>query len=157
MSGVLLLVLRILLAIALYAFLGVAVATLWIQVRQQSVLSAAMRLPILSLTLHRANGPEPAQYFTQPVITLGRDPACECRLKGNAISARHARLSYHASKWWLEDLRSAHGTRLNGELLTAPMVVASGDEINCGNTRLTITLDGETPASSKFMQHILPT
>ena len=73
-------------------------------------------------------------------MTIGRDPACECPVDDEAVSARHARLSYHHNQWWLEDLDSTNGTLLNQEKLAIPTVVISGDEFRCGGTRFTISL-----------------
>ena len=49
-------------------------------------------------------------------VTLGRHDACEVRLPAHAdkVSRQHARLSCHAGRWRLADLRSRWGTYLNG-------------------------------------------
>jgi len=143
MSGPVLLVLRFLLAFCLYAFLGWAFLALWRDIRQQSELLSTRRVPSISLTIANADRPPQVRHFKQPEITLGRDPACECPLDDDAVSARHARLSYHHGQWWLGDLDSTNGTLLNQERLSTPTVVISGDEIGCGKTRLTITLAGD--------------
>ena len=57
-------------------------------------------------------------------------------------SSEHALLSLRSGRWWLEDLGSKNGTRLNGEPLNAPAIVATGDEIGIGGVRLRIELDG---------------
>ena len=143
MSGPVLLVLRFLLALGLYAFLAWAFLNLWRDLKQQSALLATRRTPPISLTSTSADRLPHARHFTQPEITIGRDPACECPLDEETASARHARLSYHHGQWWLEDLDSTNGTLLNGERLSMPTVVISGDEIGCGNTRLTVALSGD--------------
>jgi pSer/pThr/pTyr-binding forkhead associated (FHA) protein len=141
-SGPVLLVLRFLLALGLYAFLAWAFLNLWRDLRQQSALLATRWVPPISLTVAIADQPPQVKHFKQPEITIGRDPACEYPLDDETVSARHARLSYHHGQWWLEDLDSTNGTLLNQERLSTPTVVISGDEIGCGNTRLTITLSG---------------
>lgn len=143
MSGPILLVLRFLLALCLYAFLAWAFLNLWRDLRQQSTLLATRRVPPISLTITRDDQPAQVRHFKQPEITMGRDPACECPLKEDTVSARHARLSHHHGQWWLEDLDSTNGTFLNQERLSVPTVVVSGDKIGCGETRLTITLSGD--------------
>jgi len=60
-----------------------------------------------------------------------------------AISARHARWSFHHNQWWLEDLDSTNGTLLNQEKLTMPTVVMSDDEFKCGDTFFIISLTGD--------------
>lgn len=143
MSGPVLLVLRFLLALCLYAFLAWAFFSLWRDLRQQSTLLAIRRVPPISLTITRGDQPAQVRHFTQPVIMMGRDPACEYPLEEETVSAHHARLSYHHGQWWLEDLDSTNGTFLNRERLSTPTVVISGDEIGCGETRLTVALAGE--------------
>jgi pSer/pThr/pTyr-binding forkhead associated (FHA) protein len=143
MSGPLLLVLRLLLAIILYAFLALAFLSVWRDVNQQRLLLTSRRVPPISLTVGGTDQLLQVRHFKHPVITLGRDPACEYPLDGDTASARHARLSFHHGQWWLEDLNSTNGTLLNGERLSTPTVVISGDEIGCGDTRLTVAIAGE--------------
>ncbi len=100
-------------------------------------------MPPISLTIRRDDQLPQVRHFKQPEITIGRDPACECPLMRESVSARHARLSYHHGQWWLEDLDSTNGTFLNRERLSTPTVVISGDEIGCGNTRLIVALTGD--------------
>jgi len=143
MSAPILLVLRILLAVSLYAFLIVGFVILWRDVRQQNALLTGRRVPLISLSIQRAQSPILLRHFAQSDITIGRDPACECSLQDETISARHARLSYHHSQWWLEDLNSTNGTLLNHEKLLMPTVVTDDDRINCGKTTLTISLSAK--------------
>ena len=55
-------------------------------------------------------------------------------------SNEHALLSRRSGRWWLEDLGSKNGTFLNGELLNAPAIVATGDEVGIGKVQLRIEL-----------------
>lgn len=73
------------------------------------------------------------RYFSQAEISIGRDPGCDIPIFDETISARHAQLTYHHNQWWLEDLTSTNGTRLNAARITTPTVITSGDEIQCGN------------------------
>ena len=101
-------------------------------------------LPPISLAFTK-NSQQVSQIrrFVQAEVTIGRDPACECPVDDDAISARHARLTYHHNQWWLEDLDSTNGTLINREKLAIPTVVISGDEFRCGGTIFTITLTGD--------------
>lgn len=140
MSGPVVLVLRLLLTISLYIFLGWAFIILWRDIKLQSAILSARRISPISLTLTRADQVLQIRRFTQPEVTIGRDPSCECSLDDDSISARHARLSFHHNHWWLEDLGSTNGTLINQEKLTVPTVVVTGDEFRCGKTLLAITL-----------------
>lgn len=142
MSGPLVLGLRILLTISLYAFLGWAFLSLWRDIRVQGSLLSTRKVPPISLTITHGTALPQVCNFAQAEVTIGRDPACECQANDEAVSARHAKLSYHHNQWWLEDLGSTNGTLLNQEKLALPTVVISGDEFRCGETRFTITLAG---------------
>ena len=142
MSGLVVLLLRLLLAVSLYAFLILGFFTLWRDIKQQGMLLASRRVPPISLRIQSGDSSPQVRHFLLPEITLGRDPACECPLDNETVSARHARLSYHHSQWWLEDLNSSNGTILNQARLTLPTVIISGDVFTCGNASIIISLSG---------------
>jgi pSer/pThr/pTyr-binding forkhead associated (FHA) protein len=143
MSGPVVLVLRLLLAVSLYAFLGWAFVSLWRDIKQQGALLASRKAPPISLTLTCREFAPQVRHFDQPDVTIGRDPTCECPVNDEAISARHARLNFHHNQWWLEDLNSTNGTLLNQEKLVMPTVVMSDDEFKCGGTCFVISLAGD--------------
>jgi hypothetical protein len=143
MSGPVIFVLRLLLTVSLYAFLGWAFMSLWRDIKLQSALLAARNIPPISLTFACDDQVQQIRRFIQAEVTIGRDPACECPVEDDSVSARHARLSYHHNQWWLEDLDSTNGTLINHEKLALPTVVISGDEFRCGGTSFTITLTGD--------------
>jgi pSer/pThr/pTyr-binding forkhead associated (FHA) protein len=140
MSGPVVLILRLLLTVSLYAFLVWAFTNLWRDIKLQSALLAARKIPPISLTLSIPGQLANIRRFIQAEVTIGRDPACECPVEDESISARHARLSYHHNQWWLEDLDSTNGTLLNQEKLAIPTVIISGDEFRCGSTLFTVAL-----------------
>ncbi len=139
MSAILLLALRILMAAVLYAFLGLAVFTMLRDLRQQGTFIAA-RSPIpLSLT-SLVDKNATSRRFTKPEIVIGREPGCDFPLDDQAVSSRHARLSYHHQQWWLEDLASTNGTYLNNEPVTTPVVITHGDELRLGHLAVKIEI-----------------
>jgi hypothetical protein len=137
MSGVILLAIRIVLAVLLYAFLGLVVYTQLRELRQQGTLLAARQPPPLVLSAPVEQGAT-EQLFTKPVVIVGREQGCDFRLDDPAVSLQHARLSFRQQQWWLEDLASTNGTYLNGEAVTAPVVVTHGDELRLGRNELKI-------------------
>ena len=143
MSGLVLLVLRVLLTLSLFAFLGWALYFLWRDLQVQGRALAARTVPPLALQIEIPDRPLTTRRFEQGELTIGRDPDCDCIIPDEAISARHARLTYHHSQWWLEDLQSRNGTRLNDERLTVATVIISGDKIGCGHVTLIVSV-GET-------------
>ena len=88
-----------------------------------------------------------SRYKVDSAITIGRDPGCDIPLIDDTVSTLHAQLTYHHSQWWLEDLSSTNGTTLNQTVVTMPTVLTAGDEIKCGDTRLTVNLSTNTLVS----------
>jgi pSer/pThr/pTyr-binding forkhead associated (FHA) protein len=147
MSGIVTLALRLILAIALYGFLGWALLILWRDIRRQGALLANRRAPGINLTIRHGQATPITKNFSQPEITLGRDPGCDIPLIDDTVSTRHAQLTYHHNQWWLEDLSSTNGTTLNQMNVTMPTVLTAGDEIQCGDTQLAVNLSTNTLVS----------
>ncbi len=142
MTGSLLLILRLLIAVSLYAFLGFAFYILWKEL-QRGMGETARKAPP-QLTMASQDGESSQNYsFSVPEITIGRDLSCDCVVNDTTVSAQHARLVYRQGQWWLEDLHSTNGTYLNHELVLSPLVIASGDLIGLGQAVFTITIDNE--------------
>lgn len=140
MSAPFLLALRAGLALSLYAFLGWALLMLWRSLQEQGEILATYKVPPIRLSITQESGQSATKHFTQPEITLGRNPHCELRLESETVSAYHARLNYHHGQWWLEDLKSSNGTTLNAERIDSPTVIISGDEIACGEATVSVRL-----------------
>ena len=140
MSAIILLVLRILLAVLLYGFLGLALYTLWRDQKQQGAILAA-RQPIPITLTTEVEMPPTSQSFSRAEIILGREPTCDFPINDQTVSSHHARLSYHQNQWWVEDMASTNGTFLNGEAVTAPVVITHCDKILLGQLGVRITMD----------------
>jgi pSer/pThr/pTyr-binding forkhead associated (FHA) protein len=134
MIATLVLLLRLILAIALYAFLGWALWNLLREFKQQGDTLAARKKPAIALSIRSEQGKESQRQFSQPQVMIGRDTKCDVAVMDEAMSAHHARLTHHHGQWWLEDLNSTNGTFLNQEKLMTPAVVITGDHFKCGNT-----------------------
>jgi hypothetical protein len=140
MSLPILLGLRLLAAILLYAFVGYALYLMWRTLQaQSSSLMERGRTPI-KIGMIAADGQETILAFTQAEIFIGREVECELTIDDSAVSARHARLSFHHGHWWAEDAGSRNGTVLNDALLSVPTIITNGDTITCGNTTFDIIL-----------------
>ncbi len=141
MSGSIVLVLRLVMAIALYSFLGWALYLLWRDVNRQGSVISNKRVPNIGITIQPANGTQVERHFSQPEIIMGRDPGCDIPITGDdTISTRHAQLSYHHGQWWIQDLASTNGTFLNQSMIKMATVITSGDEIKCGSAKLLVNI-----------------
>lgn len=138
MSAVLVLSLRLLIALSLYLFLGLAMVTLWKEVRRAGEKSSSSLIPEISLIY--VDELEQTRIFNQPEVMVGREITCDLVIPNDTVSSHHARLSYHHKQWWIEDLQSTNGTFLNEERLYTPTVVVSGDELTLGNISLQIQI-----------------
>jgi pSer/pThr/pTyr-binding forkhead associated (FHA) protein len=134
MSGILVLILRLLASGALYAFIGWALYTLWKDLKSPS--SPAETIPTIQITPIGTDAR--MRSFDLPVITIGRAQTNTYQLLDNSISSTHARMSYHHQQWWLEDLASTNGTMLNNRPVSTPTVLIDGDQIQCGSVAFQI-------------------
>jgi hypothetical protein len=61
-------------------------------------------------------GPDVGLSFElKPGALLGRSPDCDLRLRDRSVSRRHARVEYEDGRWYLVDLGSRNGLRVEGK------------------------------------------
>jgi pSer/pThr/pTyr-binding forkhead associated (FHA) protein len=132
MTGILVFILRIFLAVALTAFVGWAFFTLWRDMRLQIQLLNSRKVPTLTITLE--DEPGTSFQFTKAEVSVGRDPTSDLILADSTAPGKHARLSYHHNQWWVEDLQSTNGTYLNEERVYTGTVIITGDMLRFGQT-----------------------
>lgn len=143
MSGPILLVLRLLLILVLYAFLSFAIYTLWKDLRQRVKKPVTSPNQPITLIGGETNGDLMTYQFVVDAIIIGRDPVSDLYLNDSTISAQHCKLTYHHGQWWVEDLQSTNGTYLNQEFVSEPFVVTDGDSLRCGRLNFTISIAGD--------------
>ena len=136
--------LRIVLAVLLYLFLGGVVVLLWLDVRRATAQAAFRDQPRGRLVLIANALPSPAvgdSFPLLPITSLGRAPTNTIPLPDDTASLEHALISRRDGKWWVEDLESRNGTTLNGHPITAPTVISAGDVIGLGQIQLKLELN----------------
>lgn len=145
MTGIVVLILRILLVASLYGFLGWALMTIWRDLRVQGQSLSSPQIPSLSLARIPPTGEakpiEEPKFFDRSEVIVGRSNHSDEVIQDETVSARHARLSYHHQQWWVEDLKSTNGTFLNDMRVLGPTVIVSGDELRCGQISLLIGIE----------------
>lgn len=152
-------ILRLALALALYAFLGAIAYLLWRDVRAAATSAAARQrrfgqltaLPPVTIAGSPANGrggsgkveveARAGTYPLLPITSLGRAPTNTVALADDTASLEHALVTLRGGQWWLEDLGSRNGTTVNGTKIDQPVVVSAGDVIGIGRARLMLELD----------------
>lgn len=150
MTGLVVLVLRVLALLALYAFLGLALWIMWQELRRGLSALSGGSAPPIRLEVRSRNREAVVRQFTQSDVVLGRDPAADVPLADKAVSAQHAQLRYRHGQWWVHDLGSRNGTRLNRQQLDVPTVLTTGDEIRCGAVKVLVTLPAKSSASEAW-------
>lgn len=102
------------------------------------------------------SGPTPGATFALEgdQLTVGRDSANGVSINDAEVSRKHSRLTFQGGKYVIEDLGSTNGTFVNGQRLTAPAVLKSGDVVSLGEQIVllfeTLSVDpGATMASPR--------
>ncbi len=137
-------ILRAVLAVLLYGFLGALFWMLWQDVRaaarQTEVRGRRLgRLIVLESGLAAVT---PGTAFPlMPITSLGRAPTNTAPLPDDTASLEHALLHLRDGQWWLEDLDSRNGTRLNDAPIREPAPVVPGDVIGVGRIKLKVELE----------------
>lgn len=68
--------------------------------------------------------------------TIGRSARSDVCIPDAFASRLHAEVRKEGDGYWLQDLGSANGTRYNGTLVSMPIPLTSGGEIQIGETRI---------------------
>lgn len=142
--AIILLVLRVALAVLLYALLAALLWMLWRDLRQAARQGEARTQRLGRLLVLESAAPDLAPGTSFPLLavsSLGRAPTNTAPLPDETCSLEHALLHLRDGQWWLEDLDSRNGTRLNGAPIEQPTPVLPGDVIGVGRVRLKIELE----------------
>ncbi len=142
MSGILVLILRIIFTLLLYAFLYWALSVIWRDLRGKTQELTHDVIPALLITPLDSTPEEIMRFQTSEVI-IGRDTLCNLCVPHETVSARHARFTFQQNQWWVEDLNSTNGTFLNGERLTTRAVIVKGDELRCGQFTFRVEIESK--------------
>jgi len=67
---------------------------------------------------------------------FGSAAGCGVVLHDKAVSAQHAKVVGRAGDFIIRDLESTNGVEVNGERLSKPHLLRSGDRVRLGSTEL---------------------
>lgn len=100
---------------------------------ETSIASAQPALPQPRARLHVAHYGAQWEFLAEkPEVNLGREATNDIVIRDPLASRRHARLVTEGGEFWLEDLKSMSGTRINGEVV-AKHKLATGDQVGIGD------------------------
>ncbi len=72
------------------------------------------------------------KFIISQIATIGRAPESQVVINIRSVSRQHARIFYEGGHFWIKDLDSANGTRVNGKKITLQML-ADQDKICFGD------------------------
>jgi hypothetical protein len=79
---------------------------------------------------------------------IGRDESGELQLDDPLISRRHAEVRFEHGRWWLVDLQSRNGTRLDGQLIEcAPLPTTCSVKLHEAASALILDVRGPSLAA----------
>ena len=94
-----------------------------------------MLVEMASLHVREPGGESPEQCYPleKQETVLGRDPACDIVIRSLLVSRRHARIMGVGEQFYLENMETFGGTRLNGpevgNHIRGRTLLRDGDEI----------------------------
>ncbi len=105
-----------------------------------------------SATLVIRQGPQAGMSFplSGGQAIIGREEGLEISLQDPEASRRHARVSWQAGQFVIEDLGSTNGTFVNGVQITAPQMLNSGDSVGVGQTALVFQVAGAQMGAPQY-------
>lgn len=95
----------------------------WVSALDADIAAAWARPRVPSLALPSTDGAR---------LTVGRSPSCDCVLPEDCVSRRHAELRRDGERWFLRDLGSSNGTRVNGIRVIEEAELRPGDRLSLG-------------------------
>jgi FHA domain/DUF1707 SHOCT-like domain len=95
----------------------------WLSGLQADLEAAWSRPRVPSLGLPRIDGAR---------VVVGRAPDCDCVVPEDCASRRHAEIWRESGRWFVRDLGSRNGTRLNGMRVAGPVEIRAGDRVSLG-------------------------
>ena len=78
-------------------------------------------------------------------MTVGREPESRIVLDDDKCSRRHAEIELDGDGWFIQDLSSRNGTKINGTKITQRERLTTGDVIGIGDLELLFTDDIAQP------------
>jgi pSer/pThr/pTyr-binding forkhead associated (FHA) protein len=85
------------------------------------------------LTVRRGPGLGRSFRIDAPAITIGRQEQCDFQVNDRWVSRQHARITWGGAGYLIEDLGTVNGTYVNGERISRPRALKSGDLLQLGS------------------------
>jgi pSer/pThr/pTyr-binding forkhead associated (FHA) protein len=90
------------------------------------------------------------EYAIGDEVVIGRHTSCEVHVPLGWVSRRHCRVFMMEGFCWIEDLGSAQGTRVEGQTIRGPCLLAHGARVSIGQVEVVYCEAGsEAPPRTK--------
>ncbi|MDF1515899.1 MAG: FHA domain-containing protein [Anaerolineae bacterium] len=132
-----LLVLRMLMVVFLYAFLGIALYIIWREYNHNA--RNPEHAPPPAVLIETTSPDSDISFTLRPVTALGRSGDNHVVIDDPFASTHHAIIVWRDQHWWIEDLESHNGTLVNDQPLTEPARLTTGDIIRIGESEFKFT------------------
>jgi hypothetical protein len=123
-------------------------------VDDQTVLASAR--PRASLVVRQGTQVGTTFPLTGDVVIIGREEGAEVSIQDPEVSRQHARISWQAGRYVLEDLGSTNGTYLNGVQITSPQPLQPGDTVGMGQAVLVFEAQPEATLAQPVVAPVQP-
>ncbi|MDQ3797836.1 MAG: SpoIIE family protein phosphatase [Acidobacteriota bacterium] len=100
------------------------------------------------LIIKYSDRPEDKFRLARLRTTIGRSARSDICIPDPFASRLHAEIRQEGDSYWLHDLGSANGTRYNGSLVSMPVPILSGGEIQIGETVIVFQDGRSSPEKS---------
>ena len=134
MIDIILLIARLLFVALLYLFLFAIMRTGINQVRGTRKKGKTWKVSV-------ERGPKELRGVQMEVngpIIIGRSPGADIVIAAGYVSGRHAKFQLMGQNLFVEDLGSTNGTLVNGDAVSAPQSLKSGDMVNVGDVAMRV-------------------
>lgn len=74
-------------------------------------------------------------------IIVGRSPSADIVIGAGFVSGRHAKFQLMGQNLFVEDLGSTNGTLVNGQPISGPQALSSGDLVNVGDVAMRVRFE----------------
>ena len=81
------------------------------------------------------------ELFPGSLLRIGRSPKNNVVLRDDLSSRDHAEVYFADDRWYVRDLESLNGTKLNGDRVSGDVALTDGDQVVFGQSHFHITLD----------------
>ena len=86
-------------------------------------------------------------------VVIGRSVGCSVRLDDSEVSRQHAKIAHDGRDFLLRDLKSANGTKVNGQL-KSERLLCNGDNLQFGSSVVAFQLAETSPRPHESLNQV---